>query len=302
MMIKRLCYAAALIGCLAFYAAYQEWFSTLLLWTVVLLPLVSLCAGLPSICRFELQLTCQSYVDIGDTLEVSVSADTALPYRVKLRLRRPITGEEWRFGDRASLVMDHCGAIAVSVRRAVVYDPLGLIGIPVRLSDTLFAVVMPTPLETALPAELDNIVAVSWRPKAGGGYSEYHEMRDYRPGDSLKHIHWKLTAKRGEPILREPMQPELRWLLTMDVSGTPDELDRKFGRLLFLGRELLRRSLPFDIAAMTEKGLLRSSVAAADDLDGAIEELLCVSPTASMTVRDHRFSAFRQHEIGGDPL
>ncbi len=301
MIIKRLCYTAALVGSLVFYIAYQEWFSTLLLWTVVLLPLVSLLAGLPSIRRFELQLTCQSSIDIGDTLEVSASADTALPYRVKLRLRRCITGEEWRFGDHAELPIDHCGAIAVSVRRAVVYDPLGLIGIPVRLDETLFAVVMPRMLETALPAELDNIVAVSWRPKAGGGFSEYHEMRDYRPGDSLKHIHWKLTAKRGEPILREPMQPELSWLLTMDVSGTPDELDRKFGRLLFLGRELLRRGLPFDIAAMTEKGLLRSSVATADELDDAVCELLCVSPTVSMTVRDHRFTALRQHEIGGDP-
>lgn len=301
MITKRLCYIAALVGCVVFYIAYQAWFSTLLLWTVVLLPLVSLLAGLPSIRRFELQLTCEREIDIGDTLTVSVSADTALPYRVKLRLRRCITGEEWRFGDHAQLPVDHCGAIAVSVRRAVVYDPLGLIGIPVRLDDTLFAVAMPTPLETALPAEMDTIVAVSWRPKAGGGFSEYHEMRDYRPGDSLKHIHWKLTAKRGEPILREPMQPELRWLLMLDVCGTPEELDRKFGRLLFLGRELLRRGLPFEIAAMTEKGLLRSSVVTVEDLEGAVSELLCMSPTVSMTVRDHRFAALRQHEIGGEP-
>ncbi|MBR2633811.1 MAG: DUF58 domain-containing protein, partial [Lentisphaeria bacterium] len=45
----------------------------------------------------------------------------------------------------------------------------------------------------------------SGRPKPGGGYGENYEIRQYRPGDNLNQIHWKLSAKVGDLMLREPM-------------------------------------------------------------------------------------------------
>ncbi|MEM7018889.1 MAG: DUF58 domain-containing protein [Pseudomonadota bacterium] len=36
-----------------------------------------------------------------------------------------------------------------------------------------------------------------------GDSMEFMSLRDYRPGDPLRHVHWKSWAKRGEPIVKE---------------------------------------------------------------------------------------------------
>jgi uncharacterized protein (DUF58 family) len=36
-----------------------------------------------------------------------------------------------------------------------------------------------------------------------GDSEEFLSLRDYRPGDPLRRIHWKSWAKRGEPIVKE---------------------------------------------------------------------------------------------------
>ena len=33
--------------------------------------------------------------------------------------------------------------------------------------------------------------------------AEFHGLRSYRPGDSLRHLHWRTTARRGELMVRE---------------------------------------------------------------------------------------------------
>jgi uncharacterized protein (DUF58 family) len=42
-------------------------------------------------------------------------------------------------------------------------------------------------------------------------------VRDYRPGDDLRHIHWPATAHRGEPVLRE-REVDLHPYLTLFVD------------------------------------------------------------------------------------
>lgn len=45
---RRICYLAALVGCIAFYGAYQLWFSWLLLIAVLALPWLSVLLSLPA--------------------------------------------------------------------------------------------------------------------------------------------------------------------------------------------------------------------------------------------------------------
>ncbi|MGH8597002.1 MAG: DUF58 domain-containing protein, partial [Gammaproteobacteria bacterium] len=37
--------------------------------------------------------------------------------------------------------------------------------------------------------------------KAGG--QEFHALREFRAGDSVRHIHWRVSAKRGAPIVKQ---------------------------------------------------------------------------------------------------
>ena len=50
------------------------------------------------------------------------------------------------------------------------------------------------------------------RPKVGHG-DEMWGVRDYRPGDPARNIHWKLTARRGRLVSREFETPSVRTVI-----------------------------------------------------------------------------------------
>lgn len=297
---QRLCYIAALIGSIALYICYQEWMAVLFLALALCLPLLSLAISLPAMCRFCVALRCVPTVTVGEASVAEVTGDGDLPFRARLAIARPLTGESWHGGVRVSLPTDHVGALCVTAKRVWVYDRLGLIGIPVKYRETATVLVRPRPLRMDIPASADSVLSSSWRPKAGGGYSEYHELRPYRPGDSLNHIHWKVTAKVGAPIIREPMQPDLRWSLMLTVRGSDAELDRLFGRLLFAGSHFLEHGVPFEVRALTDGGLTRSTVMHEVDLVTAIDALLSCPSATSGSVQDYAATGFRTLMIGGD--
>jgi uncharacterized protein (DUF58 family) len=148
---------------------------------------------------------------------------------------------------------------------------------------------------------LDQPIPKAWRPKPGGGYAENHELRLYRPGDNIQQIHWKLSSKTGKLILREPMEPiQGLFLLRLDLNGSPEVLDRKLGRLLWLGNQLLERELPFRIQALTGKGILNLPVSREAQLLRALDRLLLSCPAVEGSLLDRPELADWQYFIGGD--
>ena len=151
-------------------------------------------------------------------------------------------------------------------------------------------------------AELETFLAKSWRPKFGGGYAENHELRLYRPGDNLNQVHWKLTAKTGKWMLREPMEPQRGLvLLTMELRGTPEELDRKLGRLLWLGNHLLEKNISFRLRVLTGQGLEDREIASAQQLLEQLDALLCSPAAAEGSLPDPAAPASWHYHIGGEP-
>ena len=91
----------------------------------------------------------------------------------------------------------------------------------------------PAPAEVELPAIPEGRGA---RPsplnavRAGPG--EDYDLRDYRPGDPMRSIHWKLSSKWDELIVRERAEAFVPLpLLTLDRFGPPEVLDRLLDRL-----------------------------------------------------------------------
>lgn len=217
-------------------------------------------------------------------------------------MTRLTTGERWKLRSGQTLPAEHCGGLRIEPVRLRVYDYLGLIRLRVRKFETHTALVLPNPIKTTIPPELDRYLACAWRPKFGGGYAENHELRLYRPGDSLNQVHWKLSAKTGKLILREPMEPVRGLLLlTLDINGTPAELDRKFGRLLYMGQYLLSHALRYEIRALTAAGVETYPVEAHSGLQSACEKLLCAAPAGEGSIRDRAYRASWQYHIGGEP-
>lgn len=81
-------------------------------------------------------------------------------------------------------------------------DPLGLFAVRVRGRDGELALVLPRYQSLharPLARELEAVVTV---PRAGSG-TEIFGVRQYQPGDPLRRIHWRSTARRGELVVRE---------------------------------------------------------------------------------------------------
>ncbi len=305
MACRRVLYGLALIGGLIFYGAYQEWFSWILLLTLLLFPWLSLILSIGAIMRTKLEPSAAAKIPVGSNENIQLKAyskNLQPPIKSKIRITKPLTGEKWVLKPGDKLPTDHCGGLSAQLHRPRIYDYLGLFRFRVRKTDNQIFLVWPEPLKMEVPLDLTQYIARSWRPKPGGGYGENHEIREYRPGDHLNQIHWKLSAKVGDLMLREPMEPEKGLMfLTMDLCGTPEELDIKFGRLLWLSNWLLENMIPFEVHVLTGNGMGSWTITDKWSLQKCIEALLCTPVAKEGSVKDQSFTAAWRHHIGGEP-
>ncbi len=105
-------------------------------------------------------------------------------------------------------------------------DPLGLMNrcVTIPLSQT----VLVLPKRYQLPKldlpgtrcyQADGLALVS----ALGDSEEFRALRDYRPGDSVRKIHWKSWAKTGRPIVKEEQSEySVRHALILDTFQSDD--------------------------------------------------------------------------------
>ncbi|MFB6264187.1 MAG: DUF58 domain-containing protein [Bradymonadaceae bacterium] len=98
-------------------------------------------------------------------------------------------------------------------------------------------VVLPRPRPA--PAWRTRLMAAFGDTPAGerGQGQEYYGLREYRPGEDKRLIHWRRTAARGEPVVREQEREEHRRvdvvLANTTPEGTsPDEVRGEFERAL----------------------------------------------------------------------
>lgn len=302
---RSILYGLALLGSLLFYGAYQEWFSWILLLTLVLFPLLSLLLSLGAILRMSLGPSAAPHIPAGmdESIQLKVYYKNPMPpVTSKICITKPITGEKWILSPGDKLPTGHCGGLIATLYKPRIYDYLGLFQFRIKKVYDCTIFVWPQTKPMDVPPDLTQYLARSWRPKPGGGYAENHEIRQYNPGDNLNQIHWKLSAKVGSLMLREPMEPERGlMLLTMDLRGSPQELDTKFGRLLWLSNWLLDHQIMFDIRAFTGNGIESWVITDVWSLQKCVEALLCTPYAEEGSILDRNFSAAWQHHIGGEP-
>ena len=303
MALRRLFYGLMLTVSLVFYGAYQQWVSFVLLIVAVGLPWLSLILSLPAMMSARMEIQAPPRLRTGDQCRAALLGRCRLPLppmRGRIRVRNGLTGQTWLMKSGRTLPTAHCGGLTLTPVRVRVYDYLGLVSRRLRKNGEVTVPVLPMPVELAIPPDLSRYLARAWRPKAGGGYAENHELRLYRPGDNLNQVHWKMSAKTGKLILREPMVPERGLvLLTLDVAGTAEELDTKFGRLLWLGEYLLEKGLTFEVRALTGAGIESRAVSGEASFSKCVEGLLCAAPAGEGSIRDREFRASWQYYIGG---
>lgn len=302
-MIRRwILYLAVLAGLTVFDLAYQDWFSSLALLGVLYLPVMALAVSLPAMLLTKVVVDNPAYLPLGTEQRPCLSTRGFFPAPSvvgKIWVTRVTTGENWRLKKNMALPTDHCGQLLCSVTRGRIFDYLGLFFLPIRKRGQTGVIVRPQPEKVDQLPQLERYISASWRPKAGGGFAENHELRLYRPGDNLTQIHWKLSAKTGKYIVREAMEPtKSRMILEMELRGNSTVLDKKFARLAGVSNYLLQRGLRHELRVLTGRGIVSLSVDSKQKQEEAIDNLLSMPP-ASPEAKMESIPAAWQYRIGG---
>src|SRR5437868_4224320 len=92
-----------------------------------------------------------------------------------------------------------------------------------RYADSVVALVFARLTSLAMRREPHELQASLAAPRAGSG-NELFGIREYRPGDSLRRIHWRSSARHGELVVREYEPPGVQ-TLAIFVDPAPSSLE-----------------------------------------------------------------------------
>ena len=78
-------------------------------------------------------------------------------------------------------------------------------------------------------------------------------------------------------------------------------MNRKLGRLLWLGKHLLEKAVPFRLRVMTGEGLLSADIREEEELLRQLDNLLCSPLAKEGSAAELPLAASWQYHIGGAP-
>ena len=157
-----------------------------------------------------------------------------------------------------TLTGEYCGREDIMVKEAVISDPAGLFSRKQKLDAKESVFVMPEIREIVIPSEyLDSFDMESYtysQHQKGNDTGEVFGIREYQDGDSPKQIHWKLSAKLDDMMVRIPSYPiENKLVVLLDNSISEKEVLSAGQRsdlmeLFFsLSYSLLKRNIPHSL-------------------------------------------------------
>lgn len=292
MTSRRIAYGLALTGAIAFQIFYEGYIAHIIFILTIILPFLSLAISLPGISGFTLRLAPPSDKltrGAADKWRIIANCRRGLPLAAValwVKTTNKFTGEEKRFPLELSGVTNgtqltvpvnskHCGLLECRVEKVRAYDYLGLFAFKRELPEAALLTVMPQSMPVERLPEADNRHSRVFARPAGSG--EDYEIRDYRPGDPLRAVHWKLSSKQDELLVRETMEVEKAMIvLTFDHFGEPIVLDRLFDRISSISSALVREDQKHTLRWIESgSGIIRSfEILCENDLSHALKAAL----------------------------
>lgn len=302
MLINRLCYLLILLCTTVFFICFNGYLSLYVFALSVALPVLSVLFSLPGMLTLWVELELPEGPEelrtakaAQVTLRVLASTHWPVPsgrVRVSLTIENRFTGEsrreklEFSPGCRPMILVHSlssatCGVVGCRLAKARAYDLLGLVWLPVRLRENSSCriVVQPTihnPLLGRQPRRVPEGGGDRYsKTRPGDDPTELFSLREYRPGDRISRINWKLSQKAQELLVREGSMPMAdRVLFLMDLSGTGLEADASMDILATLSNFLAEQNAEHVVAFSSQGTLAFLEVEGPDTAFPVIESLL----------------------------
>lgn len=247
-----------------FRLAYLGWFGVFLFWFMLIVPPAVSLLSLPSIIGIRLVIRAPESVSRGEKamLRLHFVCPRFLPVgkiRMQLNAVNLYTGEvkntNYTFDTAGNSVSElpidtgSCGAIQISVKNWYCADLIGILAFKKKSTVPVRCIVLPQPVppDSAVSAETPPDAQPRMKPKYGGGYAEDHELRPYRPGDMINSVHWKISSKMNDLIVREALVPENDKTYVILHSVGKD--GRGLQSLYWLSQQLNIHQIPHQIIA-----------------------------------------------------
>lgn len=171
----------------------------------------------------------------------------------------------------------YCGRLRVRISRFTLLDYLGMLPMQAPANAEARLTILPNlfPMDadmTARPAYADDGAS----DRRGEDRNEVYQLREYRPGDDIRQIHWKLSSKLDELILKEASQPESRSLLVFwdKRTGTPQQMDALAEVVSSTGAALLQGGVQYTLSWTEGDDLQAQDILDENQLLQAIPELV----------------------------
>lgn len=268
-MLKcRLTYLFALVGAVLFYIFFNGYLSYYILLFALLLPVLSLILSLPGMCCVRAVLQAPAAASRGKPFPVYLQIQNrshlpAARIRLRMRYQNQFSGEKYaetlflpgphgvqRVERRA--VALHCGKLSMQLDEIRCYDFMGLFSCRHKPPEGNSLFILPDaealelPLQAAPAPDPESELFSSNRP--GSDPSEIFDIRPYREGDLMRSVHWKLSSRMDELMVKEFSLPISNAVLVLfDLFGTTEDLDRTLDHLSSLCYYLLDNQMPHEI-------------------------------------------------------
>ena len=273
MWYRRIIYILVLAGALLFQITNENYLACFLLALCIALPFISLALSLPGMLKCRLELAARpAALNRGEAggWSLAVHTPTDLPLaRISMHLRREnlltgqwktsrlvLTGVARRLPEVLAASTENCGLLELRANKIKVCDYLGLFTLRLKPPAPARIMCRPIPIQCR-PVEVPSGKGVRPTSKNASrrGPGEDYDLREYRPGDPLRSVHWKLTSKWDKLIVREREDAVTPLpLLTLDRFGSSEELDKLLDRLTGMSRAMLAVQRPHAVLWLDQTG------------------------------------------------
>lgn len=228
MIIQIITYIAVFLLTLYCFFLYEHEIVTVMLIVEVGYFLISLLSL--KIVKRKISITIEPVIPLAEkNCEIPVSIlirnlSKLLPAHVKMQLQMEnvSTGEKMHYWinagskkiERIPVVFkaEHCGNIQISIRKCWIYDILFILKDKKKIKEMQTVAILPEchllPVEVTRKTREFIADAEEYSDReSGDDPSELYQLREYRDGDSMRDIHWKLSVKADEMLVKEHGRP-----------------------------------------------------------------------------------------------
>ncbi len=225
MLKYRVLYCFILAAAVLFYLFFEGYLSFITLILAVLLPIASLLCTVVAWSRVRVQLNgilpiaakgmpAQFLVEVSNTSIFPIAhAMLALDCRNALCGKKKKAGLHLPVGARSrteiqrEIISQYCGKLTIQVTGIKIYDYFGIFTFPQKMNLQTDIYVLPQNIQ--IDTEMDshtnyNVESDTYsKVKSGDDPSEIFDIREFREGDRLRNVHWKLSSRLNKLMVKE---------------------------------------------------------------------------------------------------